>query len=466
MKRQLTLLLMMLSLHGWAESIPERLFVSKNQRYLADKNDQPFFYLADTAWELFHRLTREEADEYLQNRAKKGFTVIQAVALAEHDGLNTPNAYGHLPFQDADPTRPALRPGDNNDYWDHVDYIVKRANKLGLYVALLPTWGRYWHDGDQPLFNPTNARIYGQWIAQRYSKDKIIWILGGDRNPENNLHRNTIRAMAEGIRQGDHHQHLITYHPGGAWGSANFFHQEEWLDFNLRQNGHNTWYEIYHKTWDDYCRQPAKPVIDGEPIYEGHPVAFDAGRRGHSLAADCRRAFYWDLFNGACGHTYGHHSVWQMWNPEKKVAPINNRVMSWREAIQQPGAIQMKYGRQLLMSRTFERRLPATEKVLIPIYNIPSAWPGQGIYRFVAQCDSEGTWLMVYAPVGRKFRVNTSVIKSEKLRAWWFNPRTGTSTHIGKFANQGQQDFISPHPGEETDWILVIDDAKKGYPRP
>ena len=79
-------------------TMPERLSVSSNHRYLVDEQGRPFFYLADTAWELFHRLTREEADMYLDDRARKGFTAIQAVAIAELDGISTPNAYGHLPF--------------------------------------------------------------------------------------------------------------------------------------------------------------------------------------------------------------------------------------------------------------------------------------------------------------------------------------------------------------------------------
>ena len=67
----------------------------------------------------------------------------------------------------------------------------------------------------------------------------------------------------------------------------------------------------YAKTRDDYNRLPPRPVIDGEPIYEGHPIAFKPDEFGHSVAADVRRALYWDLFSGACGHTYGHHSIWQ-----------------------------------------------------------------------------------------------------------------------------------------------------------
>ena len=305
-----------------AAKLPARICLSENRRFLVDEQGQPFFYLADTAWELFHKLNREEADHYLTDRAEKGFTAIQAVAIAELDGINTPNAYGHLPFIQEDPTRPDTKEGPANDYWDHVDYIVRKANQLGLYMAMLPTWGRYWRDGDRPVFTPENARQYGRWLANRYKDDKIVWVLGGDRNPDNDRHRQTMRQMAEGLMEGDGHVHLITYHPTGYCGSAQFYHSEPWLDFNMRQNGHNHWAEAYKMTRDDWDRKnPVKPVLDGEPIYEDHPVAFDPEHRGHSVAADCRRALYWDLFNGACGHTYGHHSVWQMWDPEKSPYP-------------------------------------------------------------------------------------------------------------------------------------------------
>ena len=76
-----------------------------------------------------------EADSYLEKRAEQGFNVIQAVALAELDGLNTPNPYGHVPLKDNDPAQP------NEAYFEHVDYIIRKADELGLYIALLPTWG-------------------------------------------------------------------------------------------------------------------------------------------------------------------------------------------------------------------------------------------------------------------------------------------------------------------------------------
>jgi hypothetical protein len=442
-----------------------KLKVSANQRFLVTAQGQPFFYLGDTAWELFHRLNREEADRYLADRAQKGFTVIQAVALAEEDGLNTPNPYGHRPLTDNDPARPAVQEGPQNDYWDHVDYIVNKAESLGLYLGFLPTWGDKWNKkwGQGPeVFNPQNAAVYGEWLGRRYRDKAIIWILGGDRPVENDTHRAILAAMANGLRRGDGGAHLITLHPSGGHGSAEWLHQEAWLDFNMRQNGHVAEYERHAKTRADYDRTPIKPVLDGEPIYEDHPVSFKAAEFGHSAATEVRRPLYWDLFSGAFGHTYGHHSVWQMWQPGRK--PVNAPLLPWFEAIGQPGAAQMQHARRLLESRPFLTRIP--DDSVIVEGAVKTAVPGAGRYRFVATRDSAGSYALVYVPLGRPFQVRMDKITGPKVKAWWFNPRTGAATAIGEFANTGVREFVSPDRGESIDWVLVLDHAAKRYPAP
>src|SRR5665811_1356550 len=65
-----------------------KLKVSENKRFLVFEDGTPFYYLGDTGWELFHRLNKEETEKYLENRRAKGFTVIQAVALAELDAVS------------------------------------------------------------------------------------------------------------------------------------------------------------------------------------------------------------------------------------------------------------------------------------------------------------------------------------------------------------------------------------------
>jgi hypothetical protein len=443
------------------------LKVSDNKRFLVTGSGQPFFWLGDTAWELFHRLNREEADTYLRNRAERRFTVIQAVALAELDGLNDPNPYGHKPLLNNDPSTPDVRDGPANDYWDHVDYIVDRAAAVGLYIGFLPTWGDKWNvkRGAGPeVFNPQNAETYGQWLGKRYKdRTNIIWILGGDRSVDNDTQRDIIRATARGLRAGDGGSHLMTFHPPGGNGSSTWFHDDAWLDFNMRQNGHVPEFTgRYDQTRTDYDRTPVKPVLDGEPIYEDHPVSFDAKRLGHSIASDVRRPLYWDLFTGAFGHTYGHHSVWQMWADGRK--PINNPLMPWSEAILQPGAGQMQHGRALIESRPFLDRIP--DPGIVITGSVPTSVPGAGRYQFVATRDAAGTYAMVYAPVGRPFRVQMSAIKGPKVKAWWFNPRTGQATAIGTFPNAAEREFVPPDKGEMLDWILVLDDEARGYPPP
>jgi hypothetical protein len=203
-------------------------------------------------------------------------------------------------------------------------------------------------------------------------------------------------------------------------------------------------------------------VIDGEPIYEDHPVSFDAQRFGHSIAADIRRPLYWDLFSGACGHTYGHHSVWQMWQEGRP--PINNPLMPWFEALDQPGAGQVKYARLLMESRPILSRIP--DDSLIVTAKVPTAVPGAGRNRFTATRDISGSYVMVYAPIGRKFSVRLDKLSGAKIRAWWFNPRNGEATEIGEFAKTDDKEFITPTPGEALDWILVLDDVSRQFGPP
>ena len=53
------------------------LTLTRDRHYFL-RDGEPFFWLGDTAWLLFQKLTEEEIGVYLKNRAEKGFTVIQA----------------------------------------------------------------------------------------------------------------------------------------------------------------------------------------------------------------------------------------------------------------------------------------------------------------------------------------------------------------------------------------------------
>jgi len=346
----------------------QRLRVTENGRHIINEDGTPFFYLADTAWELFHRLNREDITYYFKTRADVGFTAAQIVALAEFEGIRTPNAYG----------RYALKKNDRGDwdvdlpdtdagygYWDHVDFAVDEAAKHGMYVALLPAWGDKinigWGAGPE-LFEPDNAYRYGKWLGMRYrDRPNIIWILGGDRQLVTRRHFDVINNMALGLREGDGGAHLMSFHPTGGQTSSTPLHDEAWLDFNMIQSGHDRKRFNYEMIAHDYARTPHKPVIDAEPGYEDHPDAFNP-ENGYLDAADVRQFAYMSLLSGACGHTYGDHSCWGFVEklPVGGFQPAHF-CLTWRQAMHSPGAAQMRHAKDLLLRYDFLSGEPRPE---------------------------------------------------------------------------------------------------------
>jgi len=439
------------------------LKVSQNGRFLVHSDGTPFFYLGDTAWELFHRLNREEAEKYLENRRGKGFTVIQAVALAERDGLNTPNAYGHRPFLQTDgkwdPTKPDIKEGPNNDYWDHVDWIIAKAAEKGLFIGLLPTWGDkvycnspQWSIGPV-IFDVNNAGIYGKWIANRYKdKPNIIWIMGGDRPAEENGKdfRPVWRAMAEAIKSVDL-RHLMTYHPCGPSSSSQWFGGDGWLDFNLLQSGHaRKDYQNYKMITADYNRLPVKPCMDGEPCYELIPIDFSS-INGRYSDYEVRRAAYWSLFAGAHGHTYGCNPIWQMYDKGRE-GVVNPR-QYWYEVLDMPGAKDMQHVRALMESRPMLDR--------IPDQNLIAGSLTDGADHVQATRGKD--YALIYVPTFKSVKVQMGIISGEKVKAWRYDPQTGQASVIGEFANEGVKSFGVPWG---QDWVIVLDDASKNYAQP
>lgn len=444
------------------------MHVSPNGRFITQANGQPFFYLGDTAWELFHRLNRKEGVDYLRTRAQQGFTVIQAVALAELDGLSDPNAYGKLPLLERDPARPAVTPGTRAtvsaeyDYWDHVDYLIDEANRQGLYIGLLPAWGR-WVVNDskasgEAVFNTSNAFTYGEFLGKRFRNKGVIWILGGDRSADGveDIWRSLAKGIATGVSgREDYDAVFMGFHPRGGGTSSTWFHRDAWLDVNMQQTGHGLADQVqsWKKIAADYLLKPPKPVIDAEPLYEDHPLAFRAKLNGYSFDAHVRQRAYWDLLSGACGFTYGNHAVWQMYAPGRK--PINGPLLYWFEAIGRPGAQEMRWVRELMESRPVASRVPDQSLVTDALdgANHISAARGED-YAFI------------YDAQGRPFTVNMGKVSGERIKAWWFNPRSGTTSSAGEFANSGTHDFTAPSEGFGSDWVLILDDASKNYSAP
>ena len=453
--------------------------VSKNNKFLETRDGKPFFWLGDTDWELFHRLTREEAEQFLEIRKQQGFNVIHAVALAEFGGLREPNRYGDVPLLNDDPTTLATTPGSNPlmadeyDYWDHVDFIIGKAAEKGLYIGLLPTWGdkvaHLWGDGPI-IFNEQNAEIYGASLARRYGKQwNIIWILGGDRpviytskkegKEEQYDDRLVWRAMARGIESVVGKEAFITYHPmGGEKSTSQYIHGETWLDMNAFQSSHGS-READPWNWvkRDLALRPQKPTLDMEPCYEDHPVNPWDGKwtrqRGYFTAYDVRARIYRGVFSGACGVTYGHHHVWQFLNKEL-YPPVNtgDTLMSWTKALHAEAAGQMQYLKNLILSRPYFSRIE--DQTLI------RSEPGRTYTDLlIASRDENGSYAMIYLPQNTPVSIDLSKISGTSKNVWWFDPRTGKAPHEETVNGNRTRTFTPPKEGK--DWVLVIDRSEE-----
>ena len=440
-------------------SLP-RIHVSENRRFLVTESGEPFFWLGDTAWELFHRSTVEEAEHYFMNRRQKGFTVIQAVILAEFGGLRIPNIDGQLPLIDQDPACP------NEAYFRYVDNLIHIAADNGLYIGLLPTWGDKvfpaWAVAETAIFNQENAFIYGRWLGHRYQElTNLIWILGGDRPAvhEGVDDRPIWRAMAAGIDEGTSSRAIMTYHPNGGYSTSAWLHDEDWLDIHMMQSGHGSGRDV--PVWEqieyDYSLTPVKPTLDGEPNYEDHPVSpwpvWDP-KNGYFRDYDVRKQLYRSVFAGGCGVTYGHHSVWQMFAPGRE--RINHAECYWSEALDRPGAGQVRYLRALMESRPYLTR--------IPDQSVLASEAGKTGFHVRATRDAQGSYIMIYLPTPNPVTVRLDSLSGVSINAWWYDPCSGEAIFVGMYEKSSPLTFTPP--GHRPDWVLVLDDSSMDFPAP
>jgi hypothetical protein len=249
----------------------------------------------------------------------------------------------------------------------------------------------------------------------------------------------------------------MTFHPQPngleEGGSSKYFHNDQWLDFNMFQTGHCRENNVWERIQVVYNRGPVKPVLDGETLYEDHPVCFNAKELGTSSAYDIRKHAYFDVFAGAFGHTYGCHDVWQMYAPNR--TPINNPHFPWYVALDLPGAGQMQYLRHLVESRPMLDRVP-DQSIVTTTYGTNDH----------LQATRGKDYIFVYNAQGKPITVNMGKISGSNVAAYWYDPKNGESKSAGSFSNKGRQTFTPPSTGYGNDWVLVLDDVSKKFKDP
>ena len=483
-----------------------RLEVSGNHRYLVQDDGttdgKPFFYVGDTAWELFTRLTKSEVEKYFQVRKEQGFNVIMTISHNEvkekntqKEGANYPNREGFTPFSDKDHL--FIPEGIVPAYWEHVDWVFKQAEKDGLYIAFLPYWGNLYAQKERANLINKNEMAYnwGYFLGNRYKeKTNIIWVIGGDYEPwdyktkkfdpeEYMVPIATAEGIADGINgakkqfdggKANYSTSLMTYHINEGLSSSKYFHHNSFLDFNGIQSGHNM-KDIarnFQMVQEDYNKSPIKPTIDLESWYEYIKVRKSGKWEDPRCSSfDVRRNAYRSVLAGAMGYTYGNNNVWLFFRKNQNYEDKYNPTDDWDsdEGIYSDGARQMIWARNLFTSRPYIK--------CIPTAYILSNYKSEDIETHIQSALAEDkSFALLYIPSKQVFNVDmTQVIGN--VDCWWYNPVTGTICDQTGKEIKAKKPFQTISQKEKTtnyqfssptnqDWILVLDDASKELPIP
>ena len=435
-----------------------KLKVSDNKRYLQHENGKPFFWLGETAWLLPSRSNRDEVDYFMAETRKNGYNVVQISTLHNIPAMNV---YGHWALPNGFDFKDIDKAGEYN-YWQHVDYIVERAQRSGIYIGIVCVWGG---PVKSKQISVEDAKKYGKFLAERYKKyPNIIWLIGGDERGD--VKPEVWQALATSIRSIDS-DHLMTFHPRGRTISTTWFNNEPWLDFNMFQSGHRRYnqrkgdgdYPIEENTEEDNWRfverslaaTPLKPVLDGEPSYEDIPHGLHDADERRWLAEDVRRYAYWSVFAGSFGHTYGHNSTMQMLRPGYMASFGAKK--PWWEALHDPGCQQMKYLKKLILAFPYFDRIP-DQSVIVNLN-------GSQYERVVATRGKD--YILAYNYTNRMTEIDMTKISGTKKKAWWYSPVNGSASYIGEFDN-GKQSFAHDSGyGSGNDWVLIITDSNVSY---
>lgn len=410
------------------------LSVGPTKRYLVDKHGKPFLINGDTAWSLIAQLTREEAEQYLEDRAQKQFNAV-LVSLLEHKFAdNAPdNADGQSPFRS---------PGDFSQpceaYFRHADWVINRASEKGLLVVLCYCYLGY-EGGPQGWAaeikqnGVSKCRSFGQFLGQRYKNTpNIVWLAGGDGSAAECGVLDEVNAIAQGIKEVDK-AHLHSAHCSRQKSAVDCYHQP-WLDINTTYSDCD---QTLARLAIDYQRSDVLPFIYVEGKYENE-----------GASATCLRSqAYWTVLSGGCGHFFGNSPIWGFGAGWKSAG------RDWKSALDSAGAGDMTRWAQLFASRPWHLLAPDVKRTVV-------ASDTAGVAAAVSRDKST---IIAYLPSQAQVSVDLSQLSGREVVAWWYHPSLGRADEIGTFPSDGTRAFTPPSGG---DWALVLDDPSFQYPVP
>jgi len=420
----------------------EHGFLVADRRELRHADGEPFFWLGDTVWSAGAKATAAEWARYADARAEQGFTVAQVNALPQHDAS--------LP-QNRRPFREGRRP--DPDYFRALDAGVAALHDRGIVPALVGLWYDYvegenpdWGvaTGERTPLAPPEARRFGRYLGARYGAYGAVWLVSGDAEfAEGTLP--VYDALAEGLRTACTHPLCTVHTPGGAV-TPDAVIDREWLDFHCYQSSHVADLERPAAQAGAFrASEPVRPILNGEPPYEGHGFFDDTP--GRIDRATARRGAWLSLLAGAsAGVTYGGHGLWQ-WHRRDETNPQaarKGRPDPWHEALDLPGARDYARIRSFLAGLDYGALDPRQDLLRAPDLARAATVSPRG---------RDDDLLLVYTPRARALELEARALEGRE--PVWRHPGTGEETPA-EVDRDGEDGAVAVGPPPYLDDGLLV----------
>ncbi|MEM1557335.1 MAG: DUF4038 domain-containing protein, partial [Thermoproteota archaeon] len=207
---------------------------------------------------------------------------------------------------------------------------------------------------------------YVGYVVDRFGKYDPIFIISGDTNFETDesveyyeTALNIVKSRSPGS--------LTTMHiMGGLWNLPEVLVKSPKYDFYMYQSGHMKEHQhLPYELAQKFYNMPVKrPIVNGEPCYEGHS---HGNKYGRFSSFDVRKAVWQSLLSGAkAGVAYGAHGVWP-WHKEGRIfggESFSGPPYEWSVALRFPGAFDAAFAKWLFQKYDLFSIKPANYRLL------------------------------------------------------------------------------------------------------
>lgn len=416
-------------------------------RYLVDQNNTPFFIQGDAPWELMQNLNGSDTQQYITNRANKGYNTILCEAIEHQFSTHPPtNAYGQPPFLTKVDATHWNFASTNELYWTNVDAVIRLAGGNGIQVMFFPAYLGFgggnegWY-ADMQANTLATLTNYGKFIANRYMNyTNLIYVMGGDYVAAD---MTIPDAVAYGILSIDSN-HLMTAHSSRNISAVGGYNRP-WLNFNSTYGGYFT----YTNASNCYTNS-STPSFLIEEYYENESIN-NLPSTPTCTGQQLRNQEWWAVTSGNMGFIMGNNPLWF----------LNDGSVGWQVQMDSIGSRTSTNIYQMLRTRPWWNFVPDTNNTILT-----AGFGTRGDTNWVSCCrDTNAETVICYIPQGP---VHTLTIDMTKLNrwyshAWWYNPSNMVPTYVGVYTNAGTRQFTQP---DANDWVLVLDSTTPGFTAP